>query len=982
MRRTRAFQSHGATPPPSIGRRHILPGVRFLAGVDRTGAGIRRSTSAAVLADRLQQRSDAGVLAAAAARRLADRLDRNAAHGADHRRGPSRQHRGALRRAAALPGSPRTIIFEDLHWFDEASIEPSQRRASALAGTAGDREPPFAETLLRNRDANRRRGRARNQSRSAAGRSGGGDRQAEIACHSTVAGASDLRPNANGRQSLLFRGVRLGFARCWSDFRGPRRRRLSRRHSGFGEDSGSGQSRERDRRAHRRPSSGGTASAEGRKRRRRLVQGGASSKRLSRGASAGRHSVDARPPRRARALAACGNTRRSPEYEFRHVISEEVTYSLLPFAQRRVLHAAIASCARGESRRAPRTALWPTRETLGARGRKAAGDQNISSAPPSRRCEAMRTTMRSDISSGRSSSATAAGDGSESLSRWETLLGDAYTELADYSQSSPHYERALMLAGQRVAHNSFERSAGPDRAHRGTGVAAARSAAPVQSGSVSIGRRAAASPIFASDSRNGIFSATSSIAVLDETLAAVNFAERGGAVIEMISGYSALAIGMGMSGLTRPARFYRDRAMSLAERFEPTPEAARAYLLAAVLEYGLGGWEDSERFARAVAVALSPARRSRPRAERPDHHVVVPHPARRDRGGRPAPARRQRGRRRRRRFRERRGGSPPRSIVATIRGRAEAEDLRGVERSRGCEARERRRTLLLRHRGRRISAARRDREGAVGGGSRVRPVARDGHRLGKLHLRRLGRHRSLSRLLVGGEAPIGRVPSGRIATRPCSPAIAQGARRGTRRFVVRARCYSADAPRFCPASRRAPAGCGRKPSPRPTNSACAGRAALRSSRSVARGVGRSTPPFQPFARRGDLRGDGRRARSGRRPAGAVVMPDRRGGPMKRKIVIIGGGMAGLAAAFDLTRTKALRDQLRSDDLPARLAAGRQGGERPAARRADRRARPACLVRLLRERIRARAGGLRGMDPGQESGDQRMASRRSKSSASP
>ena len=52
-----------------------------------------------------------------------------------------------------------------------------------------------------------------------------------------------------------------------------------------------------------------------------------------------------------------------------------------------------------------------------------------------------------------------------------------------------------------------------------------------------------------------------------------------------------------MSGLLRTARFYRDRAMRLAERFEPTPEAARAFMLAAVLEYGLGGWEESERFA-------------------------------------------------------------------------------------------------------------------------------------------------------------------------------------------------------------------------------------------------------------------------------------------------------------------------------------------------------------------------------------------------
>ena len=86
--------------------------------------------------------------------------------------------------------------------------------------------------------------------------------------------------------------------------------------------------------------------------------------------------------------------------------------------------------------------------------------------------------------------------------------------------------------------------------------------------------------------------------MLDETLAAVNVAERGGAVTEMISGYSALAVGLGMSGLLRPARFYRNRAMRLADRFELTPEAARAYLLAAVLEYGLGEWRSSEQFAR------------------------------------------------------------------------------------------------------------------------------------------------------------------------------------------------------------------------------------------------------------------------------------------------------------------------------------------------------------------------------------------------
>ena len=288
-------------------------------------------------------------------------------------------------------------------------------------------------------------------------------------------------------------------------------------------------------------------------------------------------------------------TRASPEYEFRHIISEEVTYSLLPFAQRRVLHAAIAAAL--EENHTGR--LEPLYGQLARHWERAEEKQRAIEYLERAAEQALRSYANHDairyvnrafeLSDG-------AADGSDSLSRWEKLLGDAYNELADYSQSSPHYERALTLAGQRVAHNSFERTVGlsahvaeqawlrlvpqrlftlkrPDRelSHR---VAHIR-------------ERLAERHFFRNES----------IAVLDETLAAVNFAERGGAVVEMISGYSALAIGMGMSGLIGPARFYRDRAMSLSERFEPTPEAARAYLLAAVLEYGLGGWDASERFA-------------------------------------------------------------------------------------------------------------------------------------------------------------------------------------------------------------------------------------------------------------------------------------------------------------------------------------------------------------------------------------------------
>ena len=297
-----------------------------------------------------------------------------------------------------------------------------------------------------------------------------------------------------------------------------------------------------------------------------------------------------------RELLRSVGTRASPEYEFRHVISEEVTYSLLPFAQRRALHAAIAT-ALEENHAGHLEPLYGqlARHWERAEEKSRAIDYLERAAEQALRSYANHDAIRYVKRAFELSASV--GDGSESLSRWETLLGDAYNELADYSQSSPHYERALTLSGQRVAHNSFERTRGlvAHIAEQAWLRLAPTSLFKGKQPEREVSRRVAHIRERLAERH---FFRNESIGVLDETLAAVNFAERGGAVAEMISGYSALAIGMGMSGLTRPARFYRDRAMSLGERFEPTPEAARAYLLAAVLEYGLGGWDASEQFAQ------------------------------------------------------------------------------------------------------------------------------------------------------------------------------------------------------------------------------------------------------------------------------------------------------------------------------------------------------------------------------------------------
>ena len=285
-------------------------------------------------------------------------------------------------------------------------------------------------------------------------------------------------------------------------------------------------------------------------------------------------------------------------YEFRHAITEEVTYGLLSFVQRRLLHAVTARCL--EKTYAGR--LEPYYGQL-ARHWERADDKPQAieylerAAQQALRGYANRNAIQYVQRAFELSEEILATDNTDRFSRWETVLGDAFNELADYHQSFPHYERALSLAGQRVARSAAERAVsliknmtvqawlrlGPPRLIKPKTLdrETSRRVAHVR-------ERLAERHFFRNES----------IAVLDETLAAVNLAESGGAVMEMLSGYSALAVGLGISGLEGPARFYRNRAMALAERLELTPEAARAYLLAAVFEYGIGAWDSTEQFAK------------------------------------------------------------------------------------------------------------------------------------------------------------------------------------------------------------------------------------------------------------------------------------------------------------------------------------------------------------------------------------------------
>ena len=278
------------------------------------------------------------------------------------------------------------------------------------------------------------------------------------------------------------------------------------------------------------------------------------------------------------------------QYQFRHAISEEVTYSLLPFIQRRVLHASIAAALERdhaghlEPYYGPLARHWERAQDVhrAISYLELAAEQALRGFANHDAIQYIRTAF--DLSK------TAPDEESdERFARWETIRGDAYNELANYHQSLPHYERALLLGGHKIARNGRERAAGLLRNLTSQGwrrAAPSRFAQP-RVANTDAARRAAHIRERLAERH---FFRNESAAVLDETLAAVNLAEGGGAVMEMMSGYSALALGLGMSGLSGLARFYQRRAIELAERFDPAPESARAFMLASVLGFGTGDW--------------------------------------------------------------------------------------------------------------------------------------------------------------------------------------------------------------------------------------------------------------------------------------------------------------------------------------------------------------------------------------------------------
>jgi tetratricopeptide (TPR) repeat protein len=284
-------------------------------------------------------------------------------------------------------------------------------------------------------------------------------------------------------------------------------------------------------------------------------------------------------------------------YAFRHAVSQEVTYRLLSFAQRVTLHKTIAGVIEEQHSEW----LEPYYSQL-AQHWERANERNHAirylelSAKQALRSYANRDAIRYIRKAFRLIEGTPIADGDARRSEWEEILGDANNELADYEEAFLHYARAMALMNETSPRGRAGRLARVMRNLAQQVRLRLWTPRPDKHSTMSRRKLQRIAHIRERLAERHFF-LNESLAVLDETLSALNLAERGGAATETISGYSALGLGLGMSGLRRVGRYYCARALRVASEMGNLPVIARAHLLAAVFGYGMGDWEFTERCA-------------------------------------------------------------------------------------------------------------------------------------------------------------------------------------------------------------------------------------------------------------------------------------------------------------------------------------------------------------------------------------------------
>ncbi len=276
----------------------------------------------------------------------------------------------------------------------------------------------------------------------------------------------------------------------------------------------------------------------------------------------------------------------APSWSFRHAITHEVAYNLLPFAQRRALHHRVGQWYQEHAGGEPDWAV------LAWHYERAAADEEAISALENAATVAMRQHAHADARDllGRALALARGPVQAGREARWAAMLGASSLNLVDYPRAKFHFRHALARMGLGVPEGRvglvFDLLLGCARQawHLFAGVRSRPDG----------GERARMRAV--AESHQGLAEAAYFSLELPELLhanvSAINYAELAGEPRELALAYGSGAIGAGVGGLHRLAARWRRAARESAGGSGHLPTVAYVELIGSVYHQAMGELAD------------------------------------------------------------------------------------------------------------------------------------------------------------------------------------------------------------------------------------------------------------------------------------------------------------------------------------------------------------------------------------------------------
>lgn len=279
------------------------------------------------------------------------------------------------------------------------------------------------------------------------------------------------------------------------------------------------------------------------------------------------------------------------EFTIKHAILRNVVYELLPFAQRKDMHARVAALIERDqaSDQQPYYAElamhWERAEQI-----KKALEYLEKAAALALERHANRDAITHIRKGFNLANEQGVDLGGARAGQWQRILGDAHHELFEYSSASEHFKRSLGHLGAKVPSSQLAMIARLCKliveqvGLRTNWLNPAKGmAGDVRSRQLShIHERLAEIAYFDNQP----------LPLLIETLASLNLAERSGSIRETVDGFAALSIGFLQAGQVRISSYYNRQSLAIAHSSGTMADTAYGHLVNAVYQATQGHWQE------------------------------------------------------------------------------------------------------------------------------------------------------------------------------------------------------------------------------------------------------------------------------------------------------------------------------------------------------------------------------------------------------